>query len=66
MPVLLSYETISGKKGSLKLPVEVWQNANSIKVKIPVDEELSLVIIDAEHVYPDFYPENNIWNGKKQ
>lgn len=66
MPVVISYVTISGKSGNIKLPVEVWQNAISIKVKIPVDEELSTVEIDPEHVFPDYYSENNVWGAKKQ
>jgi hypothetical protein len=66
MPVVISYVTISGKSGNIKLPVEVWQNATSIKVKIPVDEELSTVEIDPEHVFPDYYSENNVWGAKKQ
>jgi hypothetical protein len=66
MPMVIEYETISGKKGRLKVPVEVWQNSNSISVKIPSDEELRRVTIDPDRAFPDYFPENNSWNGNKQ
>ncbi len=61
MPVKLSYETISGKKGMIKLPVEIWNNTDTWKVKIPGTEELKRVEIDAERVFPDMNFENNVW-----
>ena len=66
MPVVLEYETKSGKKGRINLPVEIWQNAISFKTRIPVDEELVMVTIDPDKVYPDYYPENNSWTPTKQ
>jgi hypothetical protein len=66
MPVILEYVTSSGKKARLKLPVEVWQNSVSAKVKIPTTEELSLVEIDPDKVFPDYFPENNIWKDIKE
>jgi hypothetical protein len=29
-------------------------------------EELSLVEIDPDKVYPDYFPENNLWKDVKQ
>ena len=61
MPVYLSYETSSGKMGSLKLPVEVWQNGSKWIVKLNTTEALKSVTIDPEHVFPDINPDNNTW-----
>lgn len=64
MPVLLSYETTSGKKGLLKLPVEIWNNTAEFIVRIPVRETLRSVSIDAEKVFPDINFNNNNWVGE--
>jgi len=61
MPVNISYETISGLKGYLKLPVEIWNNTNTWKVKLPTTTELKKVEIDAEKVFPDINFTNNAW-----
>ena len=61
MPVILSYETVSGTKGTIKLPVEIWNNTAVFKVKIPVSEALRSVTIDEEHVFPDMNTANNSW-----
>ncbi|MEP7163671.1 MAG: M1 family metallopeptidase [Ferruginibacter sp.] len=63
MPVLLSYETRSGKKGNLKLPVEVWNNTAVFKVRLPVTEEVRSVIIDPDKIFPDINYSNNKWSG---
>ena len=63
MPVNLSYETISGVKGKINLPVEVWNNTYIKKVKIPAVEKLKKVSIDAEKVFPDINFSNNEWRG---
>ena len=64
MPVTLAYETASGKKGTIRLPVEIWNNTNTWKVKIPVKEELSKVEIDPNKIMPDMNFENNSWTNK--
>jgi hypothetical protein len=64
LPVNISYETKSGKKGTLKLPVEVWNNTAVWKVKLPVTEELKKVEIDAERAFPDFDFSNNLWKAQ--
>ena len=63
MPVNISYQTKSGIKGTLKLPVEVWNNTNTWKIKLPTTEALKKVEIDAEKVFPDVDFANNVWNG---
>lgn len=65
MPVDIAYETKSGKTGRIHLPVEVWQNNISIKVRIPTNEELVSVTLDPDKVYPDYFPENNRWVPSK-
>ena len=61
MPVLISWETSGGVKGSMKLPVEIWNNATTWKFKLPTTEELVKVEIDPDKVFPDMNFENNVW-----
>jgi hypothetical protein len=61
MPVVLNYETISGKKGELSLPVEIWNNTAEFEVRIPVTEKLKSVTIDEKKVLPDLNFKNNSW-----
>ncbi len=61
MPVLLSYETKSGIKGTKLLPVEIWNNTATFKVKLNTTEELSSVTIDADKQFPDIKSDNNTW-----
>ncbi len=61
MPVNINYVTVSGIKGTLKLPVEIWNNTNIFKVKLPTEEKVKSVIIDEEKVYPDMNFSNNSW-----
>jgi hypothetical protein len=63
MPVIIAYETISGIKGVKKLPVEVWQNTGTLKTRLPVQEELKMITIDPQKIFPDFKPENNTWTS---
>ena len=63
MPVLISYETISGKTGKIKLPVEVWNNTTTWKVKLPTTEELKKVEIDPGKILPDMDFTNNVWKA---
>jgi Peptidase family M1 domain len=64
MPVLINYETASGTKGSLKLPVEIWNNTKLWKVKLPVLEALKKVSIDEAKIFPDMNFKNNVWMAK--
>ena len=63
MPVHISYETKSGTKGTLKLPVEIWNNTHTWKVKLPVTEALQRIELDEERVFPDMDFGNNVWRG---
>ena len=64
MPVLLSYETVSGKKGVMKLPVEIWNNTDEFIVRIPEKDKLKSVTVDAEKVFPDINFKNNSWKAE--
>jgi hypothetical protein len=63
MPVNIAYETKSGIKGSVKLPVEVWNNTNSWKLKLPTTEELKKVVLDPNKILPDINFDNNSWRS---
>ncbi len=63
MPVNLAYETESGKKGTLKLPVEIWNNEFTKTIKLPTTEKLVSVVIDPEKVFPDQNFSNNSWKS---
>jgi hypothetical protein len=61
MPVLLSYETISGKTGKLEWPAEIWNNTDRFVARIPVQEPLKKITIDPNRAFPDLEYENNGW-----
>ena len=61
MPVYLEYETVSGKKNKIKIPVEVWQNNISWTVKLNTTEKIKALTIDPDRVFPDINYENNKW-----
>jgi hypothetical protein len=63
MPIILEYETVSGKKGKLQLPVEVWNNTDTKIIKLPTTEKLKRVEIDPGKIFPDMHFENNVWKG---
>ena len=64
MPVILKYETESGVSGVIKLPVEVWNNTTTWKVKIPVAEKLKSLEIDPDKIFPDIKRDNNSWKSQ--
>ena len=64
MPIYVQYETVSGKKDMIKVPVEVWQNGNKWIVKLPTTEKLKSVTIDPDQVFPDVNYTNNTWKSE--
>lgn len=64
MPLYLQYETESGKKEMVKVPVEIWQNNTSWIVKLNTTEKLKTVIIDPNHLFPDINTKNNTWKSE--
>lgn len=63
MPVVLAYETKSGVKGTKQLPVEIWNNTATFKVKLPTTEPLLSVTIDPDKQFPDIKSDNNTWRA---
>ena len=63
MPVYLQYETQSGKMSTVKIPVEVWQNGSKWIQKLNTTENIKSVVIDPEHIFPDYNFENNTWKS---
>ncbi|GAC1380944.1 MAG: M1 family metallopeptidase [Ginsengibacter sp.] len=63
MPVILQYETVTGVKTTVNIPVEVWQNNTSWTVRLKTTEALKSVVIDPMRVYPDINFLNNSWKS---
>lgn len=63
MPIILQYETASGVKQTVNIPVEVWQNNTSWTVRLKTTEALKTVVIDPARVYPDINYSNNSWKA---
>lgn len=61
MPVILAFETISGKKQRMTFPVEIWQNNIQWSTLLKTTEKLRSVTIDPDMVYPDMNFRNNTW-----
>jgi hypothetical protein len=61
MPVIIEYTTKGGSTARKTLPVEIWQNASSWKVRLDTDTELSSLVIDPDKAFPDCNPSNNTW-----
>ena len=61
MPVTLEYVTTGGKKGLLKLPVEIWNNQVVKTVKLPTNEKIVSLTIDPAKILPDVNFGNNTW-----
>jgi len=64
MPVVLEYEEVGGKKERIRLPVEIWNNTASFKVKLPTKEKIFQVLIDPDKVFPDLNFANNSWMSR--
>jgi hypothetical protein len=61
MPIYLQYETQSGKKETVKVPVEVWQNNTSWTIKLNTTEKIKSLTIDPQKIFPDVNFDNNTW-----
>jgi hypothetical protein len=64
MPVIVEWATPDGKAERKTLPVEIWQNNVSWKIKLNTKDSLSRVTIDPDHVFPDMNSENNEWKSQ--
>jgi len=66
MPVVLEYESDKGEKGRIRLPVEIWQNQQTHRVRLPITSKLKRLVIDPDKVFPDYNSKNNEWMGDTQ
>jgi len=63
MPVVIDIKTKSGKVSRVKLPVEIWQKNVNWTFKHNSNEEIEIVTIDPDHVFPDYNESNNTWKS---
>ncbi len=61
MPIYLEYITESNQKGYLEMPVDIWNNTNTFKIKLPTTEKVIKVTLDPQFVLPDMNGANNVW-----
>ena len=64
MPVVVEWSTVDGKTDRKTLPVEIWQNNASWKIRLNTSDSLSRVTLDPDHVFPDMNSENNEWKSQ--
>ena len=65
LPIILEIITASGKKETIKLPVEIWERNNVWIFKYSSTEEIASVTFDPEHVLPDVNTANDTWKSAK-
>lgn len=65
LPIILEIITASGKKETIKLPVEIWERNNVWIFKHSSTEEIASVTFDPEHVLPDVNTANDTWKSAK-
>ena len=61
MPVTVAIYQSNGKKGTVNLPVEIWQRGGTWTFKYNSTSKLDSVVVDPNRVLPDIKPQNNIW-----
>ena len=65
MPVQLDIKLKSGKTERFSLPFEVWQRNKSWTFRYPSTEAIDNIVLDPNHVFPDYNPSNNNWSSSK-
>ncbi|MEL1253671.1 M1 family metallopeptidase [Flavobacterium sp. DGU38] len=65
MPIVLDVKGKSGKVTRVNLPVEIWQRNNDWSFKHNSTEEIESIVLDPDHVFPDYNDSNNIWAASK-
>ena len=63
MPVTVSITESNGKKGTVRLPVEIWHRGGSWTFHYASTSKLSEVTIDPAKRLPDVNPSNNTWKA---
>ncbi|WP_418262677.1 M1 family metallopeptidase [Flavobacterium faecale] len=62
LPVILDIKLKSGEVKRVKLPVEIWQKNKQWSFKENTTQEIDSIILDPDHVFPDYNESNNIWS----
>jgi len=65
MPVQLDIKTKSGKTERVNLPFEIWQRNKNWTFLYPSAEAIDSIVLDPNHVFPDYNPSNNSWVSGK-
>ena len=65
LPVIVEIKTVSDKVKRITLPVEVWQRNTTWSFKVDTNEELDIIKLGPEAVFPDNNEENNVWIASK-
>lgn len=64
MPMILEITTQSGKKETVKLPVEIWVRTAKFTFQYPSTETITSIVSDPQKRLPDHNPANNTWTAK--
>ena len=65
MPVFVNVQQSNGESGTIKLPVEIWQQGENWVFKYPSTSKINSITLDPENVLPDVNRKNNVWNNRK-
>jgi len=63
MPVTISITEVNGNKGTVNLPVEIWEHGNTWKFFYHSTDKIKEVVIDPDGLLPDVDEANNTWKG---
>jgi len=63
MPVTVGITESNGKKGLVKLPVEIWERSGEFTFKYNSTSLLDSVVVDPNKQLPDVNEKNNIWSS---
>ncbi len=63
MPVTVEVKESNGKKGRVKLPVEIWEHGSTWKFYYNSSSKIESVTIDPDKRLPDVNDSNNTWKA---
>jgi hypothetical protein len=65
LPVIVEIKTVNDKVKRITLPVEVWQRNVTWSFKVDTNEELDIIKLDPDAIFPDNNEDNNLWIASK-
>jgi hypothetical protein len=65
LPAIVTVTESDGKKGTVTLPVDVWQRGGTWTFRYASTKALSGVVLDEAKVLPDVNRANNLWQAMK-